>query len=128
MAVDPNMPILIVDDYKVMIRIIRNQLGEIGFSNVDEAYDGNDALAKLQDGEFRLLIGSWNMEPMNGLDLLREIRGDDSLKDLPFILVTAENGIETVAAARKAGVSNYIARPFNAEMLKATVESVVGEL
>lgn len=127
MAVDKNMPILIVDDYKTMLRIIRNLLKQIGFENVEEATDGTAALAKLREGEFKLVVSDWNMEPMTGIDLLREVRADASLKALPFIMVTAESKTENVVIAKEAGVSNYIVKPFNAATLKSKLVGVLGE-
>lgn len=127
MAVDANMPILIVDDYKTMLRIIRNLLKQLDFNNVDEAMDGSEALKLLREKEFKLVISDWNMEPMTGLQLLREVRSDIKLKDLPFIMVTAESKTENVVAAKEAGVSNYIVKPFNAETLKQKLVSVLGE-
>ena len=127
MAVDKNMPILIVDDYKTMLRIIRNLLKQIGFENVEEATDGTAALAKLRESEFKLVISDWNMEPMTGIQLLREVRADDSLKHIPFIMITAESKSENVIAAKEAGVSNYIVKPFNAETLKTKLSSVLGD-
>jgi two-component system chemotaxis response regulator CheY len=126
MAVDKNMPILIVDDYKTMLRIIRNLLKQIGFDNVDEATDGSQALQKLRDRSYGLVISDWNMEPMTGLQLLREVRADVKLKEMPFIMVTAESKTENVIMARQAGVSNYIVKPFNAATLKTKIASVIG--
>lgn len=127
MAVDVNMPILIVDDYKTMLRIIRNLLKQLDFNNVDEASDGTEALKKLREKEFKLVISDWNMEPMTGLQLLREVRSDIKLKEMPFIMVTAESKTENVIAAKEAGVSNYIVKPFNAETLKQKLSSVLGD-
>jgi len=127
MAVDKNMPILIVDDYKTMLRIIRNLLKQIGFTNVEEATDGSAALQKLREGTFRLVISDWNMEPMTGIELLREVRDDASLKHIPFIMVTAESKTENVVIAKEAGVSNYIVKPFNAATLKSKLVGVLGE-
>lgn len=127
MAVDMNMAILIVDDYKTMLRIIRNLLRQLGFSNVDEASDGATALQKLRRGEFGLVISDWNMEPMTGLQLLKEVRDDAKLKSLPFIMVTAESKTENVIAAKKAGVNNYIVKPFNAATLKQKMTAVIGD-
>jgi two-component system chemotaxis response regulator CheY len=127
MAVDKNMPILIVDDYKTMLRIIRNLLKQIGFENVEEATDGTAALAKLRESEFKLVISDWNMEPMTGIELLREVRADDGLKKIPFIMVTAESKTENVVIAKEAGVSNYIVKPFNAATLKSKLVGVLGE-
>jgi two-component system, chemotaxis family, chemotaxis protein CheY len=126
MAVDMNMPILIVDDYKTMLRIIRNLLKQLGFDNVEEATDGSAALAKLRDKAYGLVISDWNMEPMTGIQLLREVRADAKLKAVPFIMVTAESKSENVIVAKEAGVSNYIVKPFNAATLKQKIASVLG--
>ncbi len=127
MAVEKDMPILVVDDYKTMLRIIRNLLNQLKFTNVHEASDGTTALAKLRNHKFGLVISDWNMEPMTGLQLLREVRADDKLKETPFIMITAESKTENVVAAKDAGVSNYIVKPFNAETLKSKIVSVLGE-
>ncbi|EME67557.1 MULTISPECIES: response regulator [Paramagnetospirillum] len=127
MAVDKNMNVLIVDDYKTMLRIIRNLLKQLGFNNVDEATDGAMALQMLRVGNYGLVISDWNMEPMTGLQLLREVRADAKLKPVPFIMVTAESKSENVIAAKEAGVSNYIVKPFNAETLKTKMTSVLGD-
>ena len=126
MAVDKNMPILIVDDYKTMLRIIRNLLKQLGFTNVDEAMDGGEALTKLRASDFGLVISDWNMEPMTGLQLLKEVRSDESLKATPFVMITAESKTENVIAAKQAGVNNYIVKPFNAATLKSKLASVLG--
>ncbi|SDH81208.1 response regulator [Roseospirillum parvum] len=128
MAVDKNMKILIVDDYKTMLRIIRNLLRQLGFVDIEEATDGSAALQMLRTGgPYGLIISDWNMEPMTGLQLLREVRADPKLKGTPFIMVTAESKSENVIAAKEAGVSNYIVKPFNAETLKAKMVSVLGD-
>ena len=127
MAVDLAMPILVVDDYKTMIRIIRNLLKQLGFNDVDEASDGTEALAKLREKKYGLVISDWNMEPMTGYQLLKEVRADDSLRTTPFIMVTAESKTENVIAAKKAGVNNYIVKPFNAQTLKGKIDAVFGE-
>jgi two-component system chemotaxis response regulator CheY len=126
MAVDKNLPILIVDDYKTMLRIVRNLLKQIGFDNVDEATDGAMALSMLRAKAYGLVISDWNMEPMTGLQLLREVRADSKLSAVPFIMITAESKTENVIAAKEAGVSNYIVKPFNAETLKSKLQSVLG--
>ena len=126
MAVDMQMNILIVDDYKTMLRIIRNLLKQLGFNNVDEATDGSMALQKLRDKDYGLVISDWNMEPMTGIQLLREVRADAKLKALPFIMITAESKTENVIAAKEAGVNNYIVKPFNADTLKQKITSVIG--
>jgi two-component system, chemotaxis family, chemotaxis protein CheY len=122
MAFDLSMPILVVDDYNTMIRIIRNLLKQIGFENVDDASDGSAALAKMQGRKYGLVISDWNMEPMTGYDLLREVRASPELSQTPFIMITAESKTENVA--KKAGVSNYIVKPFNAATLKTKMEAV----
>ncbi|MCG8596318.1 MAG: response regulator [Kiloniellales bacterium] len=126
-TVDKNMPILIVDDYKTMLRIIRNLLKQLGFNNVDEATDGSAALQKLRDRSYGLVISDWNMEPMSGLQLLQEVRADAQLQSLPFIMVTAESKSENVVAAKQAGVTNYIVKPFNAATLKTKLTTAIGE-
>ncbi|MCS6892030.1 MAG: chemotaxis response regulator CheY [Rhodovarius sp.] len=122
---DKKIPILIVDDYKTMLRIIRNLLKQLDFDNVEEASDGQEALAKLRAGHFGLIISDWNMQPMTGLELLKEVRADQRLKHIPFIMVTAESKTENVIAAKQAGVSNYIVKPFNAETLRDKIEKVL---
>jgi two-component system chemotaxis response regulator CheY len=126
MPIDKAMNVLIVDDYKTMLRIIRNLLKQIEFNNVDEATDGAEALAKLRSGHFGLVISDWNMAPMTGLQLLQEVRADSRLRALPFIMITAESKTENVVAAKQAGVSNYIVKPFNAETLREKIETVLG--
>ena len=123
-----NIQVLVVDDYATMRRIIRNLLNQIGFQKIEEASDGADALTKLRAGQFGLVISDWNMEPMTGLQLLKEVRADIRLKGTPFIMVTAESKTENVVAAKEAGVNNYIVKPFNAETLKKKIESVIGAL
>lgn len=127
MAVDKAMSILIVDDYKTMLRIIRNLLKQIGFNNVDEASDGSEALNKMRSKGYDLVISDWNMEPMTGYELLKEVRADEMLKSIPFIMVTAESKTDNVIAAKKAGVNNYIVKPFNAATLKQKLASVLGD-
>ena len=127
MAVDLSMPVLVVDDYKTMIRIIRNLLKQLGFSDVDDAADGTEALGKMREKKYGLVISDWNMEPMTGYELLKEVRSDDGLARTPFIMVTAESKTENVIAAKKAGVTNYIVKPFNAATLKSKIDAVFGE-
>jgi two-component system chemotaxis response regulator CheY len=114
MAVDLSMPVLVVDDYQTMIRIIRNLLNQLGFKNIEEAKDGRQALEKLNGGKFGLVISDWNMEPMTGYELLQQVRASEKLKATPFIMVTAESKTENVIAAKKAGVNNYMLKPFTA--------------
>jgi two-component system chemotaxis response regulator CheY len=125
MAVDKSTPILVVDDYRTMIRIIRNLLHQLGFDNVDDAGDGAAALAKLRERNFGLVISDWMMEPMSGLELLRQIRADPKLQALPFIMITAENRKERVAKAEQAGADGFIVKPFNAEALSDRIAAVM---
>jgi two-component system, chemotaxis family, chemotaxis protein CheY len=127
MAVDLSMPILVVDDYNTMIRIICNLLKQLGYQNIDNANDGATALAKLRAGRYGLVISDWNMEPMSGYDLLKEVRADAKLGKTPFIMITAESKTENVIAAKRAGVSNYIVKPFNAQTLQAKIAAVFAE-
>lgn len=127
MAVDLSMRVLVVDDYQTMLRIISNLLKQIGFSNVEVASDGTEALEKIKAGQYGLVISDWNMEPMTGYELLLKVRADDALKRTPFIMVTAESKTENVIAAKKAGVNNYIVKPFNAQTLKQKIAAVLGE-
>jgi two-component system chemotaxis response regulator CheY len=126
MTVSKEMEILVVDDYATMRRIMKNLLVQLGFKNISEATDGGDALSKLRVKAAGLVISDWNMEPMTGLQLLKEVRADGKLKELPFIMVTAESKTDNVIAAKQAGVSNYIVKPFNAETLKTKMQSVLG--
>ncbi|MGB6535948.1 MAG: response regulator [Xanthobacteraceae bacterium] len=127
MALDPSMPVLVVDDYSTMIRIIRNLLRQLGFADVDDANDGASALVKMRGRRYGLVISDWNMEPMTGFDLLQQVRADPGFGATPFIMVTAESKTENVIAAKKAGVNNYIVKPFNAQTLKAKIEAVFAE-
>jgi two-component system chemotaxis response regulator CheY len=126
MNANKEMRILVVDDYRTMLRIISNLLKQLGFINIEEAENGHDALQKLRQAPFGLVISDWNMEPMTGLQLLKEVRADATLKKMPFIMVTAESKTENVIAAKQAGVSNYIVKPFSAEILKSKIVSVCG--
>ncbi|MDO9713371.1 response regulator [Paracraurococcus sp. LOR1-02] len=120
------MKILVVDDYPTMRRIVRNLLDQIGYKEVEEAGDGVAALERVRATRFDLVISDWNMEPMTGLDLLKQIRADAALSKLPFIMVTAESKTENVVAAKQAGASQYIVKPFTAETLKAKIAAVMG--
>jgi two-component system chemotaxis response regulator CheY len=120
MAVDLTMPVLVVDDYNTMIRIIRNLLRQVGFTQVDDACDGASALKLMRAKRYGLIISDWNMEPMTGYDLLKEVRSDPVIGDTPFIMVTAESRTENVIAAKQAGVSN-------AQTLKSKIEAVFAE-
>ena len=128
MAVDASMSILIVDDYNTMIRIIRNLLKQLGFENVDDATDGTSALAKMRQKSYSLVISDWNMAPMTGYDLLRQIRADPDLNTTRFIMITAESKTDNVIAAKKAGVDNYIVKPFNAQTLQHKIQAVFPDM
>ena len=126
MAVDKSTPILVVDDYRTMVRIVRNLLQQLGFANVGDASDGASALAKLREQTFGLVISDWMMEPMSGLELLEQIRADPELRALPFIMITAENRKERVARAEQAGADGFIVKPFTAEALGDRIAAVMG--
>ncbi|MBO6947007.1 MAG: response regulator [Rhodospirillales bacterium] len=127
MAVDLGMKVLIVDDYPTMLKVLRSLLRQLKFTDITEASNAKDALETLREGGFGLVISDWNMEPMSGYELLQEVRADEKLRDLPFVLVTAESTTEKVIAAKQAGVSNYIIKPYTAETLKTKLVSVLGE-
>lgn len=124
MSADPSMPILVVDDYQTMVRIICNLLKQIGYENVDQASNGAQALEMVKTKPYGLVISDWNMQPMTGFELLQKLRQDPARADTPFIMVTAESKTDNVIAARKAGVSSYIVKPFNAATLKAKIDAV----
>jgi len=124
MGLDLSTPILVVDDYQTMIRIIRNLLKQLGFDDVDDALDGTQAIEKMRKRKYGLVISDWNMEPMTGYELLKVVRSDDQLKLTPFIMVTAESKTDNVIAAKKAGVNSYIVKPFNAQTLRAKIEAI----
>jgi two-component system, chemotaxis family, chemotaxis protein CheY len=125
-TLDLSTPVLVVDDYQTMVRILRNLLKQIGFNDVDDASDGQAALEKLKSKKYGLVISDWNMAPMTGYELLQQVRADAELGSLPFIMVTAEAKTENVVAAKKAGVNNYIVKPFNAETLRSKISAVFG--
>ncbi len=124
---DQNMKILTVDDFSTMRRIIRNMLRQLGYTNIVEAEDGAEALSLLQREKVDFVISDWNMPNMSGLDLLKAIRADEHLKPLPVLLVTAEALKENVVEALKAGVNNYVVKPFTAEMLKEKIDAIFKE-
>jgi two-component system chemotaxis response regulator CheY len=125
MSVNKNLKILVVDDFATMRKVIRNLLKQGGFENVVEAEDGVAALKILQSQKVDFVISDWNMPNMSGLELLKAVRGSDDLKELPFLMVTAEALKDNVVAAVKAGVSNYIVKPFTAEVLTEKIEKIV---
>jgi len=128
MAVDLSMPVLVVDDYSTMIRIIRNLLKRLGFEHIDDANDGAAALNKMRSKKYGLVISDWSMQPMTGYDLLREVRADPDLATTPFIMITAESKTENVILAKKAGANNYIVKPFSATALMTKIEAVFSDM
>ena len=127
MVVNVSNPILVVEDHRATALILRALLKHLGFEDVDEATDGSAALAKMREKRYGLVISDWNMEPMTGYELLKEVRQDPGLARTPFIMVTAESKTDNVIAAKKAGVSNYIVKPFNAQTLQSKIEAVFGD-
>lgn len=125
---DPKMRILVVDDFATMRRINKNILKQLGFENIEEAEDGNDAFAKLQKGGYGFVVSDWNMPNLDGLGLLKKIRADATLKDLPVMLVTAEAEKDMVVEAIQAGVNNYVVKPFTAEIFKSKMDKVFEKL
>jgi|SRR5690625_3137154 len=125
---DKNINILVVDDFPTMRRIVRTLLKELGFSNVEEAEDGREALAKLRDGQFELVVSDWNMPNLDGLEMLKQIRADDALKHLPVLMVTAEAKKENIIAAAKAGASGYVVKPFTAATLEEKLSKIFEKL
>ena len=127
MQLDPNAPILVVDDYKTMVKIVRHLLTQLGYKNVDDAANGAEAFEKMQSQQYSLVISDWNMEPMTGFELLQKVRASGTQTEVPFIMVTAESKPENIAAARAAGVSNYLVKPFNQQSLKTKIDQVFAE-
>lgn len=125
---DKSMKILVVDDFSTMRRIIKNLLKDLGFTNIQEADDGSTALPMLQQSEFDFVVTDWNMPGMQGIDLLRAIRADDSLKHLPVLMVTAEAKKEQIVAAAQAGVNGYVVKPFTAATLKEKLDKIFERL
>jgi two-component system, chemotaxis family, chemotaxis protein CheY len=116
--------VLVVDDFPTMRRIVKNLLKQLGFEDIDEAEDGAQALVKLKAGSYGLVVSDWNMPVMEGIDLLKQVRADESLKSIPFLMVTAEAEKDKVITAIKAGVDNYVVKPFTAEVLKEKLEKI----
>lgn len=128
MPVDKAMNVLVVDDYKTMVRIIRGLLEQLGFRNIDDAIDGPSALEQIRAKDYGLILSDWNMSPMTGLELLKHVRADPRTKSTPFVMVTAEAKTENVLVARQAGVNNYIIKPFTLAVLKQKLTTVLGEV
>ncbi|MDX2264383.1 MAG: response regulator [Hyphomicrobiales bacterium] len=127
MTASADLPILVVDDYNTMVRIIRKLLKQIGYDNVDEASNGQQAYEMIKAKHYGLIISDWNMEPMTGYDLLVKVRADEATAKTPFILVTAESRADNIVAAQKAGVNTYLMKPFSAPQLKERIDKVLME-
>ena len=125
---DKSMSMLVVDDFPTMRRIVRSLLKELGFNNVEEAEDGQDALNKLRSGRFEFVVSDWNMPNLDGLDMLKQIRADDSLKHLPVLMVTAEAKKENIIAAAQAGANGYVVKPFTAAILEEKLNKIFEKL
>ncbi len=121
---DYKMKILIVDDFPTMRRIVKNLFKQLGFDNIEEAEDGAQAYIKLKNGDFKFVVSDWNMPNMDGCELLKKIRGDAELNEMPFLMVTAEAEKQKVIEAIKAGVNNYVVKPFTAEILKEKMDRI----
>lgn len=125
--VNKQMTIMVVEDNTTMRRIVVDLVRQLGFPTPTEASDGTSALIKLREKKHDFIISDWHMEPMTGLDLLKNVRGDNDLKTIPFLMVTAESKPDNIIAAKQSGVSNYIIKPFNADTLKAKIASIFGQ-
>lgn len=125
---DLKMKIMVVDDFSTMRRIVKNVLKQLGFDNIEEAEDGVQALAKLKTGGFSFMVSDWNMPNMDGLSLLKAVRADPALKDLPVLMVTAEAEKHMVVTAIQAGVNNYVVKPFTAEIFKEKMDRIFEKL
>jgi len=121
---DLSLKVLVVDDFSTMRRIVKNLLKQIGYKNIDEAEDGVQALSKLQDGGYGLVVSDWNMPNMDGLEMLKAVRQDPAIKNIPVLMVTAEAEKEKVITAIQAGVNNYVVKPFTGEILKEKLDKI----
>lgn len=121
---DLKMKILVVDDFSTMRRIVKNLLRQLGYEHIDEAEDGEQAFNKLQSGDYGFVVSDWNMPNMDGLELLKKVRSDPNLKELPILMVTAEAEKEKVITAIQAGVNNYVVKPFTGEILKEKMDKI----
>jgi two-component system chemotaxis response regulator CheY len=124
MTLDFAMPVLVVDDYSMVARILGRLLKQAGFANVDEATDGEEALAKMRERKYGLVISDWYMAPTSGIELLRQAKADDQLRDIPFIMVSAEAAPENAALAKAEGASGYVVKPFDSQVLKGRIQSI----
>jgi two-component system chemotaxis response regulator CheY len=124
MAIDMNMKVLVVDDFSTMRRIVKNLLKQIGFTNIDEAEDGEQAYSKLKSESFGLVVSDWNMPNLDGLGLIKKVRADSKINSIPILMVTAEAEKDRVIEAIQAGVNNYIVKPFTGEVLKEKIDGI----
>ena len=125
-AVDFNMPVLIVDGYQTMLMTLGKQMKQLGFDNIDQASNGHQALEKLYSRPYSLVISDWGLQPMSGLDLVRRMRADTQLDQVPVVMISAEDSDDKLAAAKEAGVSEYIVKPFCAATLKDRLTPILG--
>ncbi len=125
MSIDYSIPILVVDDYQTVVRIMRNLLHRAGFAEIDTAGDGEEALAKMRERQYGLVIADWYMAPLDGLELVRQARADDALKATPIILMSGEGSPENLKAANDAGASGYVLKPFDSQTLTAKIENAL---
>ncbi len=125
---DTKIKVLVVDDFATMRRIVKNILRQLGYENIEEAEDGAQAYTKLKGGGFQFIVSDWNMPNMDGLELLKKVRSDPELKGLPVLMVTAEAEKEKVVEAIRAGVNNYVVKPFTAEILKEKIDRIFEKL
>lgn len=126
MSVNKQMRILLVDDFKSMVMLTGGMLRQMGFSNIDEAANGRFAIEKMNDNKYDLILSDWNMDEMNGLDLLRAVRANPATQSTPFVMITAEGKVDNIVEAKKAGANNYIIKPFSAVTLKEKLSAVLG--
>jgi two-component system chemotaxis response regulator CheY len=127
MSVNLTMKVLVVDDYPVMVRIVRALLSQIGFTNVEDAPDGETAFKQIKEKKYGLVISDLHMDPVSGHELLKRVRAEPDVSRTPFLMITADSKAENAVAAKKAGVDSYVTKPFNAAMLKEKIESIFGE-
>ncbi len=126
MTLDFAMPVLVVDDYSMVARILGRLLKQAGFADVDEATDGEEALTKMRERKYGLVISDWHMAPTSGIELLRQAKADEQLRDIPFIMVSAEAAPENAALAKAEGASSYVVKPFDSQALKGRIQGVFG--
>jgi two-component system chemotaxis response regulator CheY len=121
---DPNIRVLVVDDFATMRKVVRNMLRQLGVENVNEAENGDEAFRMVKAGNFGLIVSDWNMPVMTGLEFLKEVRADESTKSIPFLMVTAEALKENIIQAIQAGASNYIVKPFTPQVFEEKLGTI----